>query len=941
MEVFTKSFWDKNPSTFRALLLMIGIVFSIISLWNFYTNFSMPTDENVFRDPISKYYIIKPIASSLVNNEGRTTDTIHIGDMLLKINDVKIDSARQITEKIFFLKHDEEVKLQIACTHKKEIRDHIVRKSDIPANFYRILNSAVLVTNISSGGASDRAGIKVGDIITKINGKTFRSAVEADLIMRSLKADTDFKYQVLRNNTEFDIRIRLAKYGISFAMFFYFVSGFLFIGLGLFLGLTRPKFIAARLSGLALLFVGFSINGSFNTASNAFVSSSAGFKLLLLLTNAVMLFGISLFIHSLYYFPIERTELIKRKWAKRTPYILAFVSLSLVSFFLVATELNNRLVSTLLSTAIVLSYVVFVIIISVKFRLRNSQKSRIGRAVMWALNLNLLLMAIQPLSLLLRFEIPLVANASLAIILIPIAYLYTIARYGLLDMDFRMRKNNQYILTIVFLKVVLIFVYFIFIWFVSHSIYELPNIHFTGSTIEVLSKPLSWQNIHFYSNFINISFAIAFGYLLLGFSRVGVKLVDKKFFRSDFDYKKIMTELSEMVENNISVENLLNSIVNQLKDSIHVNKMAIILYNDNGTINHFVANETIDIKLKYELTTIEKDFFIALAQISGTLRTEYIVENVKSVLTSEGIKMIMPLISKGKIIGALFLGDKLSETPINNEDISFVQSFTTQAIVALENVLLYESLSAQERMKHELELARKIQSSSLPKFMPQIKGLDISAISIPAFEVGGDYYDFLNVSDSEVTIVVGDVSGKGASAALYMSKTQGIMRTLAEFNLMPKDLLIRTNNLLHKYIEKNSFISVVACKFDIFNKNGRITRAGHLPMLVLRNGEKQVDEIKPKGIVLGVSAETFFAGNLEEVEFRFSSGDIFLFATDGAIEARNGNDEFGIERLKALLIHYRHLSSAALNGIILNEINRYSDGNTAGDDLTLLVVKVV
>ena len=151
--------------------------------------------------------------------------------------------------------------------------------------------------------------------------------------------------------------------------------------------------------------------------------------------------------------------------------------------------------------------------------------------------------------------------------------------------------------------------------------------------------------------------------------------------------------------------------------------------------------------------------------------------------------------------------------------------------MAIENAFLYEDLAMQERIKHELDLARKIQLASLPQTIPDIKGLDISGVSLPALEVGGDFYDFLNGTPDDLTVIIGDVSGKGTSAALHMSKAQGIMRTLYEFKLSPKELCIRTNQLIFNYLEKGAFISAIAAKINSRKKELVFTRAGHMPLL--------------------------------------------------------------------------------------------------------------
>ncbi len=446
---------------------------------------------------------------------------------------------------------------------------------------------------------------------------------------------------------------------------------------------------------------------------------------------------------------------------------------------------------------------------------------------------------------------------------------------------------------------------------------------------------------HFYNTFINITFAFVIGLFLLYLYKKGLRLLDRKFHRAKFDYKKVVTELSELIKQNISIEHLLTAVLKKLKDVVLLKKVGILLTDERGRLSIIRFDTDTDAQFISGIKSNEDELFPILKDINSGFRVEYLNEKLKKLFISENIQMLIPIISKNKVIGALLLGDKLSESPINNEDILFIQSYASQIVVSLENALLYEDLAEQARMKHELELARKIQSSSLPHVQPQVNGLEVAAISVPAYEVGGDFYDYLNYDSEHITIVVGDVSGKGASAALYMSKAQGILRTLADFELSPMELMARSNSLLHKYIDRNSFISVIAAAFDMKNRTIKVARAGHLPLFMYKASERAVLEIKPNGIVLGVSGDNFFREHIQEETLSISKGDIFLFATDGAIENKRDGDEFGAERLKALLPHFKTLTAQELVNQIFNEINIFAKQEALCDDLTLLAIKVV
>ena len=471
----------------------------------------------------------------------------------------------------------------------------------------------------------------------------------------------------------------------------------------------------------------------------------------------------------------------------------------------------------------------------------------------------------------------------------------------------------------------------------AHIDLNYPNLHFTGTSIEVLEKPMNEENRQFYNTALSIILSFIFIFLLLKFYNKTLELINRKFYRTIFDYKKITLDLNNIIEKNITIDDFIQTISQKLKNYLLLNKVCIILLDklksncsseiSNDILNYVYANSN--------------DIIQLVGKTDSIFRIEYLPENLRQLFQKEGFSAIIPIKHKDKIYGFALIGDKLSEAPIDSEDFHIIMSLLNQSVVVIENIKLYEDLSSRERMRHELELARKIQLSSLPQKLPETENIKVAAITIPAYEVGGDFYDFINVSNDGFTAIIGDVSGKGASAALYMSKVQGIIRTLSEFELQPKELLIKANKLLYNYIEKNVFISVLIAKLHNSQKKISVARAGHLPLILFSSKEKRVVEIKPKGIILGASSNEFFSANIFEESFDFSSGDILLLATDGAIEARNNDDEFGIERLKALVSHFKYLNPDDLLKHILSEIYRFSGKDYFEDDLSLIIIKIV
>lgn len=183
--------------------------------------------------------------------------------------------------------------------------------------------------------------------------------------------------------------------------------------------------------------------------------------------------------------------------------------------------------------------------------------------------------------------------------------------------------------------------------------------------------------------------------------------------------------------------------------------------------------------------------------------------------------------------------------------------------IAIDNAFLYDELARSERIKRELEIAQQIQTASLPKKMPTHPKHDIFGFSLPAHEVGDDFFDFFEDGTGKFTAIVGDVSGKGTSAALYVSKIQGIITTLSEFNLPLHNLIARAKKLCVEQMESKCFITALAVQFDFQSAKASIVRASHLALYHSFGKNGKVQKILPRGVVLGYSSESRFLENVE------------------------------------------------------------------------------
>ncbi len=251
-------------------------------------------------------------------------------------------------------------------------------------------------------------------------------------------------------------------------------------------------------------------------------------------------------------------------------------------------------------------------------------------------------------------------------------------------------------------------------------------------------------------------------------------------------------------------------------------------------------------------------------------------------------------------------------------------------------------IGERERMQKELEIARNVQVGLLPKSSPKVKGFDISGTCLPAKEVGGDYFDFVKLGASKLGIAVGDVSGKGVPAAIYMTLTKGILQSHAEENISPKLVLNKVNKLLYRTIEKNSFVSMFYAILDIEEKKLTYARAGHNPGIVVNQSDGNSTLLTAEGIALGLEEGTVFDKTLQENTIDVHSGDTLVFYTDGIVEAMNEKlNEFGEDKFLEIVAENRHLTSSQMIELILKEVKEFASNYPQNDDITLVVIKVL
>jgi sigma-B regulation protein RsbU (phosphoserine phosphatase) len=289
-------------------------------------------------------------------------------------------------------------------------------------------------------------------------------------------------------------------------------------------------------------------------------------------------------------------------------------------------------------------------------------------------------------------------------------------------------------------------------------------------------------------------------------------------------------------------------------------------------------------------------------------------------------------------------GDFTNRIAVKSEDQlgELAGSFNSMT-ASIEDLL--QQAAEKKRLEEELRIAHEIQMSLLPQGPLLMPGLSVTALCVPAREVGGDYYDFLPLDEYRVGVLIADVSGKGTSAALYMAELKGLVLSLSEIHRSPRDLLIAANRIIAKHLDARSFITMTYAVIDMRARTMTYARAGHTPLIyVPGNGDSRRARILiPEGMVLGLKLDNgeMFERILEEETIQLNAGDLYLFFTDGISEAMNVHDDcFGEQRLGELVENHSHLPSDQLRERMLREIASFVGDAPQHDDMTMILLKV-
>ena len=400
----------------------------------------------------------------------------------------------------------------------------------------------------------------------------------------------------------------------------------------------------------------------------------------------------------------------------------------------------------------------------------------------------------------------------------------------------------------------------------------------------------------------------------------------------------LMNEIARELTSILNLDELFRRIAELLSRLIDYQMFSILLLDSNSQkLQHrFALRFKETIQIKHDIPQGRGIVGAAAENRQAVLVTD-VTKDPRYVLLNPETRseLAVPLIYKDKVIGVLDL-EHTRRGFFNEDHKRTVTTLAAQVAIAIENARLYEEIARQEkRLERDLALARELQFRLLPQVLPKLRDLEVAAKFVPARAIGGDLYDFVNYSLSRLGIVIGDVSGKGAPAAIYAALVNGILRSHAPIEPGPAEMLSAVNNSLGERRIEGQFVSIIYAVWDDAERTLQVANSGLPRPIYCHNGKVEV--IEATGLPLGL----FDDADYDEFNFRAKPGDLFVFFSDGILDARNNAGElFGRQRVEQIVSRAADKSADWIVDTLFKAVLEHAGSEDPFDDQTVVAIKV-
>lgn len=410
--------------------------------------------------------------------------------------------------------------------------------------------------------------------------------------------------------------------------------------------------------------------------------------------------------------------------------------------------------------------------------------------------------------------------------------------------------------------------------------------------------------------------------------------VRRIFIRTRADYSQLVESFSREILAIFQSDRLAATVAETLRREMFIEYVEISYPEDDGRFGLGAAGQgRISLEIEPEIHAY------LLKKRSPAFTEEFAARMTKGRLgheiISRGFQLTVPLVRQEKLAGMLFLSAKVAGFRYNSEDLTFLNILANQILVAMENARLYAEALEKQRLEEELAVAKQIQTGLLPKSLPASSVFDFATFIEPSHQVGGDYYDFIPISESVIGIVIADSSGKGIPAALLTARIQAVIQSEARLGKSVDNIMASVNLFISQSNSPDRFATCFYGEMDESKRIFHYCNAGHnYPLVVRKNGE--VIPLETGGLLLGVFSNALYESGC----IGFEPGDMLILYTDGLTEMMDSNEmEFGERRLIEHALEYRHQPVEIVCSKIIKDVKQHASGPNEIDDMALVIVK--
>ncbi len=820
------------------------------------------------------------------------------------------------------------------------------------------------ITDVDPKGPA--TALQVGDEFLAINGITRAQDANIGDYNRRVPPGTNYQMTVRRNGQVQSIPLQTVEVtqrrnNFGERAYIFINAIFLFTALVIFLLKSDSK--QAWLLALGLgTFIGV------NTWTMPVEMWGRGAELLVGIIKVLCLWSVPLLVHFFLIFP-ERSPLLKR-WPKLErwlywPYLLielpSFGAMRLPGFlrapyfdFPPIRWLDAHSWFNLPLPTIVVYLVLMVVFLVINYRAAQQDARRRLRVILFGSGAGLLTLAAIILSEFtgLRFQLPGVYGFLEIMMLvtpplIPLSFAYAIIRHKVIPVSLIIRRGVRYLLVsrgaviLEFLTVVIVL------------------------TVVLRTVMIRFQASHLVVGIVSGVVSIAVWQITrVVHNRYLAPLIDRHFFRQSYNAQQIMAELSESLRTSTNRTQLPQLVATKIQAALQTERVTILLQDEATKAYTCAYSCDYDPRSSHSTTSVNGHQFIANTDLTNRLRTSAnplevnwegetaLVEEVATLTESESATLralnsalLLPLKGKDEMSGIISLGARLGDLPFSNEDKRLLLSVSAPMSFALENTRLIEQMIEDARRREELEAeneqrakeleeARQLQLSMLPKQVPDLPHVEIAAYMKTATEVGGDYYDFHVSSDDTLTIAVGDATGHGLKAGTVVTAMKGLFHTHAHNDEL-LSVLTQSSHALKAMNLRSLFMALTLVK--LHGNELQIASAGMPPTLIYHAHTNAVEEVLMRTMPLGSLRNYPY----RDEQFRLQVGDVVVLLSDGFPERFNAEGEMlGFDKAPEVLQATAQLSAQQIVERFIRTEEQWAQGFAQNDDITFVVLKV-